>query len=113
MKLDIIRDEAGFAALEPVWDALLMQSSTHSPFQAWDYVRLWWAACRDEFQLCIGVVRDDEEQVVGIAPLVIGKGAGTAEATEPVVAIAVAATAGGVTAALERSVDDVNHVARP
>lgn len=75
MKLDIIRDEAGFAALEPVWDALLNQSCTQSPFLAWDYVRFWWAACRAEFQLCIGVVRDDDEQVVGIAPLVIGKGA--------------------------------------
>lgn len=75
MKLDIIRDEAGFVALKPVWDELLMLSSTHSPFQAWDYIWLWWEECRADFQLCIGVVRDDESKIVGIAPLVIGKGA--------------------------------------
>jgi CelD/BcsL family acetyltransferase involved in cellulose biosynthesis len=75
VRLSIIRDEAGFAALEPVWDALLARSSTHSPFQTWDYIRLWWAECRHEFQLCIGVVHDDEEQIAGIAPLCIGRGA--------------------------------------
>ncbi|MEQ1749007.1 MAG: GNAT family N-acetyltransferase [Prosthecobacter sp.] len=75
MKLEIIRDQAGFATLESVWDTLLSQSSTHSPFQGWEYVQLWWAECHQDFQLCIGVVRDDVGEIVGIAPLVIGKGA--------------------------------------
>lgn len=74
MKLEIIRDEAGYLALEPFWDKLLAKSYTHSPFQSWEYVRLWWEECRSSFQLCIGVVRDHEGQVQGIAPLVIGPG---------------------------------------
>ena len=74
MKLEIIRDEAGYLALEPIWDKLLAKSYTHSPFQTWEYVNLWWQECRDSFQLCIGVVRDHEGQVQGIAPLVIGPG---------------------------------------
>ncbi len=74
MKLEIIRDEAGYLALEPAWDKLLAKSFTHSPFQTWEYVNLWWQECRDSFQLCIGVVRDHEGQVQGIAPLVIGPG---------------------------------------
>jgi CelD/BcsL family acetyltransferase involved in cellulose biosynthesis len=74
VKLEIIRDEPGYLALEPFWDKLLAKSHTHSPFQAWDYVWLWWQECRDSFQLCIGVVRDHEGQVMGIAPLVIGPG---------------------------------------
>lgn len=72
MTLEIITSEAGFTALEPVWDRLLNESATHSPFQLWDYVRLWWETFRAEYQLCIGVVRDKASQVVGIAPFVIG-----------------------------------------
>lgn len=73
MRLDIIQDEAGFAALEPVWDTLLDQSATHTPFLAWDWVRLWWEEARSHFELCIGVVRDDSDVVLGIAPFVIGQ----------------------------------------
>lgn len=72
MKLEIIRDEAGFAALEPDWDRLLDASSTHSPFLSWDYVRLWWQACGGDFKLCLGVVRDLAGSALGIAPFVIG-----------------------------------------
>jgi len=72
MKLEIIRDEAGFAALEPDWDRLLDASTTHSPFLAWDYARLWWEECGEDYQLCIGVARDEAGAVVGIAPFVIG-----------------------------------------
>lgn len=72
MTLDIVTAEAAFASLEPVWDSLLDSSATHSPFLAWDYVRLWWEQFRDEYQLRIGVVRDANSQIIGIAPLVIG-----------------------------------------
>lgn len=72
MTLDIITTESAFAALEPVWDSLLDRSTTHSPFLAWDYVRLWWEQFRDEYQLRIGVVRDASSQVMAIAPFVIG-----------------------------------------
>jgi CelD/BcsL family acetyltransferase involved in cellulose biosynthesis len=72
MILEIIRDAAGFAALEADWDRLLDASTTHSPFLAWDYVRLWWQECGKKFKLCLGVVRDDEGAAVGIAPFVIG-----------------------------------------
>lgn len=72
MTLEILTTEAAFAALEPVWDGLLEESATHSPFQAWDYVRLWWQGFRDQYQLCIGVARDQVGKVLGIAPFVIG-----------------------------------------
>jgi Acetyltransferase (GNAT) domain len=72
MTLEILCGEAGFVALEPVWDRLLDSSATHSPFLAWDYVRLWWEECRADYQLSIGVVRDEAQQIIGIAPFVIG-----------------------------------------
>ncbi|MES2594140.1 MAG: GNAT family N-acetyltransferase [Verrucomicrobiota bacterium] len=72
MTLDIITNEAAFFALETVWDPLLDSSATHSPFLAWDYVRLWWQHCGSDYQMRIGVVRDENAEVVGIAPFVIG-----------------------------------------
>lgn len=76
MTLEIVTTEAGFAALEPVWDKLLDASSTHSPFLAWDYVRLWWQHFAASFQLCLGVVRDEQSNVIGIAPFIIGSDRG-------------------------------------
>ncbi len=72
MTLEIITTEAAFAALEPVWDRLLDSSATHTPFLAWDYVRLWWQFCGGGYKMRIGVVRDANAEVVGIAPFVIG-----------------------------------------
>lgn len=73
MKLEIIHDEADFQALQPVWDELLKASATHSPFLAWDYVQLWWAEFKGQFQLCLGIVRDATGKIRGIAPLIIGQ----------------------------------------
>lgn len=76
MTLDIITAESALISLEPVWDTLLDSSATHSPFLAWDYVVLWWQQFREEYQLRIGVVRDANSQIVGIAPFVIGRDRG-------------------------------------
>ncbi|TDU68080.1 CelD/BcsL family acetyltransferase involved in cellulose biosynthesis [Prosthecobacter fusiformis] len=73
MRLEIVRDEAGFAALEPVWDGLLERGATCTPFLRWDWVRLWWDEFHTDFQLTIGVLRDDAGGVVAIAPLMIGQ----------------------------------------
>lgn len=73
MKLDIIRDEAGFRALEPCWDALLEQSAVRTPFLRWDWVSLWWEEFHEGFTLAIAVVRDDHGTPLAIAPLMIGR----------------------------------------
>lgn len=72
MRLDIIRDEAGFLALQPWWDALLEQSATPTPFLRWDWVRLWWEIFHEGFQLAIAVLRDAQQRPLAIAPLMIG-----------------------------------------
>jgi len=72
VRLDIIRDEAGFAALEPHWDALLEQSATPTPFMRWDWVRLWWEEFHSDYKLALAVVRDDDGVPQAIAPLMIG-----------------------------------------
>ncbi len=72
MILDIVRDEAGFAALQPWWDALLEQSATCTPFLRWDWVRMWWEDFHKGFELTIAVVRDAAGVPLAIAPLMIG-----------------------------------------
>ena len=69
LTLDIVRDEQGFHALQPFWDALLEQTATRTPFMRWDWVSLWWEECRGDAQLAIGVLRDVEGLPQAIAPL--------------------------------------------
>lgn len=73
MRLDVIHDEAEFLALESCWDDLLKRSSTRSPFLSWDWVKIWWEEHRKVFKLVIGVVRTSGNNILAIAPLVIGR----------------------------------------
>lgn len=70
--LEIIQDEPGFLALEPWWDDLLSRSAVRTPFLTWDWVSMWWESCRGQFELAIGVVRDEHNQPQAIAPMVLG-----------------------------------------
>ena len=71
LTLDIVRDEAGFFALQPFWDALVDQMATRSPFLRWDWLSLWWEECRREARLVIAVLRDAEGVPHAIAPLML------------------------------------------
>ena len=71
LTLDIVRDEAGFHALQPFWDVLVEQMATRSPFVRWDWMSLWWEECRKEARLVIGVLRDAEGIPQAIAPLML------------------------------------------
>ena len=71
LSLDIVRDEAGFHALQPFWDTLVDQMATRSPFLRWDWLSLWWEECRKEAQLVIAVLRDAEGVPHAIAPLML------------------------------------------
>jgi CelD/BcsL family acetyltransferase involved in cellulose biosynthesis len=73
MRLEIIRDVAGFAALEPMWDCLLEQSATCTPFMRWDWVWLWWEEFGSDYLLAIVVLKDEGDTVLAIAPLMIGR----------------------------------------
>ncbi|MDZ4402583.1 GNAT family N-acetyltransferase [Prosthecobacter sp.] len=74
LTLDLVRDEAGFHALAPFWDALVDQTVTRSPFLRWDWVSLWWAECRErDARLVIGLLRDEEGVPHAIAPLMLSR----------------------------------------
>lgn len=73
VRLEVVRDEAGFLALAPYWDDLLARSATRTPFLTWDWVSLWWEEYRNEFNPAIGVLWDENHAPVAIAPLVLGR----------------------------------------
>lgn len=73
LTLDLVRDEAGFFALEPFWDVLVDQMATRSPFLRWDWMRLWWEECGTGAQLVIAVLRDVEGVPQAIAPLMLAR----------------------------------------
>jgi len=55
-------------SLEPIWGDLLDRSGTDSVFLTFEWLSTWWEHLGDGCQLRILVVKDDE-QVVGLAPL--------------------------------------------
>lgn len=71
LTLEIVRDEAGFLALQPFWDVLVEKMATRSPFVRWDWMSLWWEECRKEARLVIGVLRDGAGVPQAIAPLML------------------------------------------
>lgn len=73
LALDIIRDEAGFYALEPFWDTLVDQMAIRSPFVRWDWMRLWWEECGAGAQLAIAVLRGVEGMPQAVAPLMLAR----------------------------------------
>lgn len=72
----LVNEEAAFLELGPEWDELLVRSSADSLFMTWDYVSTWWSVYRDRCQLRVLTARDDEGRLVGLAPLVLGRGEG-------------------------------------
>lgn len=74
LTMKVVRDEAGFFALEPFWDALVNQMATRSPFLRWDWVSLWWQTCRKEgSSVVIAVLQDEEGVPHAIAPLMLAR----------------------------------------
>ena len=71
LTLDIVRDEAGFYALQPYWDTLVEKMATRTPFLRWDWLSWWWEECRKEAQLAIAVLRNAEGVPEAIAPLML------------------------------------------
>lgn len=74
LRLEIVRGDSAFLALEPHWRLLLELSAITTPFLTWDWARLWWQHYRDLFGLRIGVLKDTSSgSIAAIAPFVIGK----------------------------------------
>ena len=71
LSVTVVRDESALVTLRTAWESLEDQAEHYGLYVTWSYVRLAWqhlAAPGD--QLWVMVVRDDEDRLHGVLPLV-------------------------------------------
>ena len=72
--LQLITSPADFAALGPEWNDFLQQTRSNSVFLTWEYLSTWWDIYGADFDLRIITARDENGKLLGIAPLMAGRG---------------------------------------
>jgi CelD/BcsL family acetyltransferase involved in cellulose biosynthesis len=70
----VIEDYARFAALTPQWNELLRSSSADCPFLTAEWLQAWWAHAGGSRALHIMTVRDEDQRLIAIAPLMVVDG---------------------------------------
>lgn len=68
MKIITYRDVRGFEALCSEWDTLLQHASHNLIFMTYRYQRAWWQHL-GRGELILIAIRDDDDRLVGLAPL--------------------------------------------
>jgi len=73
LEIQLIQTAGELKSLGANWNPLLQASRSHSVFLCWEFISTWWEHYRGEHKLSVIVARS-EGQVVGIAPLMVGRG---------------------------------------
>jgi CelD/BcsL family acetyltransferase involved in cellulose biosynthesis len=68
MKIELYTDASGFSALAEEWNPLLKQSISDIVFLTWEWQKTWWTHL-GEGNLTLITVRDNQDTLIGIAPL--------------------------------------------
>jgi len=68
MKIDLFTDASAFAKLQAEWNDLLHRSITDTLFLTWEWQSTWWQHL-GVGELRIITVREDDDALIGIAPL--------------------------------------------
>lgn len=63
----------GFAALEEDWEDLYRDSLAATPFQSWAWLYSWWEFYGKGYELRLITVRDNENLLVGVIPLMLDR----------------------------------------
>lgn len=58
-----------FQSLRDEWDGLLSRSPSANPFLTWEWLFSWWEVYGERDELRLITVRDEQGQLVGLAPL--------------------------------------------
>lgn len=69
----VITDSAAFKDLKDEWNSLLQKSHANTIFLTWEWLYTWWEVFGNGGELFIITVRNDKEDLVGLAPLFIKK----------------------------------------
>ena len=79
MKLNAYKDTGVFEELRDEWNELVNRSTGNRIFSTWEWHATWWDAYQPG-QLWVITCRNDDNQLVGIAPLFISPTTGTERA---------------------------------
>jgi CelD/BcsL family acetyltransferase involved in cellulose biosynthesis len=66
--LELITTNDALEKIGPLWDRLAARARLTNPFLTYDWIRTWWECFRSNAELCIVIVRADDEPIA-IAPL--------------------------------------------
>ena len=73
MSVACIKDWNEIQQLAPEWNCLLARTRSNSVFLSWEWMASWWPVFGDRFELRLLTWRDQDQKLIGIAPLMIGK----------------------------------------
>src|SRR5215813_15564455 len=73
IKVSLIDNEVDFFRPGKKWNALLDQSASQSIFLTWEWVNAWWKSYRRNGDRPFVLLAEDEERLVGMAPLFLRK----------------------------------------
>lgn len=71
--LKIVDTTQEFRELKYKWNSLLEQCSNPNVFLSWEWLFTWWEFYSASYQLCILLALDQEEDILGIAPLCLSR----------------------------------------
>jgi CelD/BcsL family acetyltransferase involved in cellulose biosynthesis len=69
LRIELIQDVSRFGALAREWDDLLVSSGADSLALTHHWLSTWWSVFHDGRELCVLLARDEENRLVGAAPL--------------------------------------------
>lgn len=70
-EVEIVEDSRRFEALEQEWRDLYQDAPQATPFQSWEWLYSWWEAYGDSYRLKLVTLRDNDDRLVGIVPLML------------------------------------------
>jgi CelD/BcsL family acetyltransferase involved in cellulose biosynthesis len=74
LAVDLVNHVDRFADLRREWIDLVRHSSANNPFLSWEWLHAWWVHLGGTSRLQILTARDDDGELLGIAPLCASRG---------------------------------------
>ncbi len=72
LQTDVLTTTEAFHNLRSDWDKLILKSDIYSPFMMWEWLYPWWQFFGHNKHLRLLTVRDGQDQLVGLAPMMLG-----------------------------------------
>lgn len=73
MKIEEITSLEDFYQLGQKWNNILCESNTNNIFLTWEWISNWWQVYRNDKELYVLTLKDNNNSFIGIAPLYIRK----------------------------------------